>query len=287
MVNSHLSWLAQYGTLFRFSYVFVWVFVLISLVRHSVRTGNTAGTAQFICLGTAIWFSSIGSRLELWVLPVISSMPAVWDGVKALTGEMRLVAMRSVAKRSALALAFAALALWFTLHFGAESTVGLGVRRVEHGVVIGRGEPTLFLLHDNHVLSGGYSGELGKELRAYYKAHPDAPAMFIADSVGSLPAIVDTLVLAGAEADRYLEMYAKGTAVKARQVWLISPKTPWQSLPRLFAESVRVKYVTGEIAANSSVDAPSWVEIVPGAALYVPGWLDRIFNDNPKKKGDK
>ena len=289
MVNSHLSRLVKYGTAMRFCYLFVWTFFLLFLCVYACKTGKTAALAQWTCFAVAMWFSTVGHVPSLWIVPAIplaSMLVAAARDQNWLTERGRL--LRVGLTIAVVAAVLSAGGLWGILQVGhsleAEQTSKNLVQRKTHGVQVGYGEPRVFLVHDDLVLTGSYVGAFGKEIRAYYQEHPDAPAMFIADGLEYLPEEMDVLALAGTVADAYLAHSGKARA-KARRTFLISPETNWTDVPSDLRNASDVQYLSGEFVLQALKKprgkCPAWVVGFPGAALYPPDWLDRILTIQP------
>ena len=285
MVNSHLSWMVQYGRAFRLLYVAGWLFALSvlasGLFRRDGRGRKSHAFALSQCAGlfTAAWFSTVGPFPEFWAAPAAAFALAVAVGRPSA---------RRLAVLAASSVALSALILvCVELHGRASdrnSPLGGMIARTEHGVKIGKGEAKNVLVHDNMVLTGGHHGGLGKDLREYYQRHPDAPATLVANGLKSVPDGVDTLVLAGRAADAYVSRCRKqGEAhapFKPRRLVLLSPAGSWKKIPEWLLGETEVSYITGEFAVRgfrqSGKPPPSWVTVVPGASVYVRDWTERV-----------
>ncbi len=285
MVNSHLSWLVQYGYVFRLMYMFCWLFVLSYAMARVIMGPESRSKAwafalsQLVALFAIMWFSTVGPELTLWMVP--ASAFAV-----ALAVIRKNLCPRTLAGCAAASLAASFAILHATMAMGAsaEKCAPLGgmIEVIKNGVKIGRGEIKNYLVHDNIVLTGGHFGVLGKDLREFYAKHPDASATLVVKSPKRIPDDVETLVLAGKAADAYLAKCSKNAELarpRPKRLVLISPNVPWNIVPDFVLRDTNVAYFTGEFAAMCSGlcsnTVPDWVKIVPGCATYVRDWTER------------
>ena len=288
LVNSHLSWMVQHGRTFRRLYASAWIFAFAVLAACSLRGQKDArpaassGLAQTVCLFTALWFSTVGCFPEMWIAPGAAVLFALWKSRPAT---------KTLAFCLVFSLAAAAIAIYYIEKKGAEqlraATAATRVEKTRLGVKIGNGVAKTAVIHDNIVLTARYHGVLGKDLRGFFLRHPDAPAAIVARSFKAVPEKIDTLVLAGGAADAYMEKCAVckpgDIPFSPRRVYLLSPSKSWKAVPENLLASAHVEYTTGEFAARLSAPGgeavPPWVEIVPGAALFVRGWTEKTMKD--------
>ena len=71
LVNSHLTWMSDYGILFQFGYIAGWCAVLLILWPVPWTPLRGISFSVWLVLGTCGFFSSVLTLLWLWVLPVL------------------------------------------------------------------------------------------------------------------------------------------------------------------------------------------------------------------------
>ena len=285
MVNSHLSWLTANGCGFRIAYLGGWALLFLVLFRNAKDRSCALACGEWICLFVCMWFSSVGFAASLWLLPGASALPLAARGVRAFV-RSPLAALRRWSAPVAVSALAGALALAGLLALG-RKLEGMGgracpIRRAGSGIVVGHGEPKACLVHDGFVLTGNQPGTLGKALRRHYGAHPEASAVYVTETFDGLPEAVDRLVLAGRRCADYVRLHktAEKLPCRARETVFLSPPFAPGALPRSLAGSRSVRLIYGSLHADCLQEAgrlPKWVEVVPGAALYVPDWIERTM----------
>ena len=282
LVNSHLTWMVQYGRVFRCAYVAGWILlfaVLLALARH--KTAEVA-LAVWSAFAVALWFSTVGIFPTLWILPALCALATFVSGGLALARDglpgacaKRFGAIAALAILLGCGIIFALET--FGRHQAARRTIP--VSRAGGTVRVGTGDARTAIVRDEAVLAGNAIGSFGHELRDALGAAPDAGSVVVVDDPADLPASVDRLVAAGKGAARYLKHRAQhledGAYCHARRTIFLSPPFAPDAVPHTLSSGSDVRLAIGEFAAQFDTryehERP-WVTIVPGAELYIPGW---------------
>lgn len=268
LVNSHLTWLVEFGWFGRFVYVWAVVGGILLLLALALCGASPLPAALFLSLFTAGLFNSVMESPTLWILPAASL--AMLALVRP-RGKARLAVAASLASGAA----FSALALVVLAVVGTCGRTPPEIHASVGKVVVNGKRAKTWVVDDNVVLGRGF---LGKELRMYYAAFPQEPPLGFVWSVDDLPNGVEHVVLAGRRGVDFLELLRKnpGSADGFKSITFVSPPFAASSLPPELASRRGVKVFQGELAARHTPDAanpPPFLTIVPGAELYLPGWM--------------
>ena len=156
------------------------------------------------------------------------------------------------------------------------------IRHADGVTVIGAGDPKAWILNDERVTGMGLIGALGRELRDFMHRNPGFGPVAVTDEAAKVPAEVDMLVAAGDGAREYLKLSLLRRKEKkpdaAKRLVLLSPSIPTRLVPPSAAKRSDLLFLSGKLMKplylHDKETAPAWAKFVPGAALYVPGWLD-------------
>ena len=275
LFNDHLSRFVEGGFVFGGLYVFVWALLLVGGLSFAWRGGSPVQLAVCAAYFVASTFNPMNWWMPGFFVPVAVLAWGMWTGKFMTSGResasplMRLFAW--AAGVTAVVLAGVAVVAWLA----PEQDVPLRVGWLGRQVIVGRGEPKVWLVDDGFVLSGDYYGFPGKEIRAYYRAHPDAEPLGIVTDLRDVPEGVDRLVVTGRECVPYIREGHPQT----QHVVLLTPPFGSDTIPRKMIESTDLHVLTGEYAArltgDDKVRSPR-VHVCPGAEAYVPNWLDVV-----------
>jgi hypothetical protein len=153
LVNSHLTWLVEFGWMFRFFYFFSWS-IVFGVCRPTMdKAWYAVATGIWITFGMASFFSSVAESPYLWIVPTLSFLIVVVDRART----------KNYPKFTMLFLvSFIALLLCLAINItGAGRS---GIRKEKERVVIGTSSPSIWLVVDEEIL-GKYG--FAKSLRQY------------------------------------------------------------------------------------------------------------------------
>ncbi len=292
LVNSHLTWMVQYGRVFRCAYVSAWLMLFMLLFAFARRKTVQVALAVWSAFAVSLWFSTVGIFPTLWILP------ALCGGAVLVVVGKELAQGGSGATRRRLALLFAIAVVLGCLTVLALEAIGrrqADAREIpvacDGGTVrIGRGDVHTAIIRDDAVLAGDAIGSFGHELRDGIHATPDAGSVLVVNNPDELPNAVDRLVAAGRGAARYLKHRAKhlgdGAYCHARRTIFLSPPFAPDAVPYTLSSGSEVRLAIGEFAAQFDTQygrERTWVDIVPGAELYIPGWISKVLEPARKE----
>ena len=274
LVNSHLSVMAHVGWALGFCYLFAWAMLLGVMWRNAVEDKDCVALGAWASLPVSMWFSTVGVSWSFWVLPSLVALPGLIKTIRT---------KRVSPKMLRNGLVISSLLLGTAIAVGSIQELCLEapflVKKTAEGVQIGSGKRRIYVVDDNHVLSGGIPGGLGKELRRHVLDRKNGVSIVLAERFTDIPKEVGSLVVSGERCQEYVDRFEADEDVPiAKSLLFVSPTCPPEDIPEELTETSRIRVVTGEFAAE--VDkayrgaVPKWVTKVPGCALYVPGWLD-------------
>lgn len=273
LISSHLTWLVEFGRTGRVLYAAGWLAVLGICGVFAFRGGSPLPLGLWIFLGVAGLFNPVLETWQTWVLPAAALAAPVFSRRRPSWKAAGIVCAASMA------VSCGALAAVTALGSAREDAVPL---RISKGVVkVGKGEPSIWIASDEFA-TGGWTFA-GVETMSYFEEFPDAKAIALVEKLDALPAKAEKLVLTGRLAAEYAERWrgaGRESLCKADAILLVSPSIPATEFPADAA--ARMRAAVGALAARLDkgyeTPPPKWVRLVPGALLYIPGWV-RLAED--------
>lgn len=278
LFNDHLSRFVEGGFIFGGVYIFLWVLAFTLSWRHAGRGGTPVPLALLVSYWVASSFNPMNYwRPSFYVMGAFIAMVVLLRLIKCKRMACRFILPSFFSIVFSFAITVVLLGVIAGIAFFAnDSEVPLRVSPLGHRIVVGTGEPKLWVADDGFVLCGDYNGFPGRELRDFYRKHPHAEAVGLVESLANLPKAVDRLVITGKLCEEFLE---HSDSVKANQVVLYSPPFGSKRVKAALRKKFNIEFLTGEFAAQRTGDnrlRRKWVHIIPGAELYIPHWLDMV-----------
>ena len=265
LISGHLTFLAESGWVVRFTYLFCWAFLLLLSILQSFRGRNPVPAAVLSAFAVAACFNPVLTVPELLPIPLAAA--------GCVLARLR-TASRQPWRMCAVVAACAAVAVCAGAVVAAASMpADVGIRKSGGAVLLRGAQPKVWLVHDDYVLHGGYWWMFGRELRNYVASNSTVRAVGCAASISDLPSEMDTLVLAGEACRAYIDSARRP---KAAHTVFLSPPFGWNEVPADVIAGTELRYVAGALAVRRQSlpeIRPEWVRIVPGAELYIPGWM--------------
>ena len=278
LFNDHLSRFVEGGFVLGGLYVFAWALLLIGFLVFAWRGGSPVPLAVWLTYFIACVFNPMNFWGRSFYIPLAVTAWGVWrmwKGRFMTSGRETASPFIWSAVVTAVVMAGIAVVAWRA----PEQDIPLRASWMGHRVIAGKGEAKVWVVEDGFVLDGNYFGFPGREIREFYRAHPDAEALGLVSDLACLPAKMRTLVLAGKACELYLELPAEKRPVAACVVFL-SPSLKYDKILQRVGSAEDVHIVLGEFVARlegGCADAPENVHVIPGAELYIPGWLDSVI----------
>ena len=270
LFSDHLSVMADCGWIGGGLYLLAVLTGLFGLMRLAWIGGPTAPLGVWSALSVAAcWNPVFAARTILW-LPLASLALLVRDR-RWLCGRFWLKPLLAGALCSAAVLLTVRVA-------GGNASYAPRISRQGRAVLVNGDNPGIWLVADNDVLGSTFMPK--EEIRWFYWANPEAPAVGIAPDLDALGRTgVRRLVLSGRQCGEYLRRFRErvpGLAVPPEIVFL-SPGFTAPEIPLQLHERARVSLVAGEFAVryDPGFRSDRFVKtvIAKGAELYIPGWM--------------
>ena len=276
LFNDHLSRFVEGGFVWGGAYVFVWFFLFVAGWRWSLRGRSPVFLAVWLAYFVAACFNPMIYWGKSFLLP--GAVSAVWLVQVLRSSEKR----RVLSPFLPLGMTACVLAVAAAGAFCApEPDIPLRVSMLGRQVVAGRGKPQVWVADDGFVLNGNFNGYPGREIRRHYAQHPSVESIGLVERVQDLPDEMDRLVLTGTCCEEYLKM---NNPPKARHLVFLTPPFGSDKIPNGLRTQCDVHLLTGEFAAvltGDDLKRESWIHVVPGARVYVPGWMDVVVKEQP------
>ncbi len=261
LVNSHLTWLVEFGWLGRFFYIFGWLAVFLLCLPTSENRWLAVPLGVWISFFTGAWFSSVAESVWLWVVPAISLVWVfVWRVRHRECPETKLLLLPP---------AVAALTLFCLALLAPCSSIS----KRGNAYVIGKGVPSIWVVADRVVLGKSFP----RPLRDAFAKNPSL-SCGIVENIADLPDnLASTLVLSGrAGWTKPEEIAAKLAPVKS--LILVNPVFYPSECP--VPKETSTKVVIGEFSQSSA--ASDWspvatVESLAGIGDFIPNWPDVVL----------
>lgn len=267
LVNSHLTWLTEFGWSGRFLYLMLLLGLLWGLLLVSRRGGNPLPAALMLSLVVAGLFNSVMESPVLWLLPGGSFALLALERERLSGRDFRMSLAIGVVGAVALITVLAVCGSW-----GREGPL---IHASSGRVLVNGKSAKTWVVDDGVVLGGGF---LGKELRLFYGSFPKEPPMGFVWELDNLPEGVEHLVLAGKKGNDFIECLKNHPdfADRFKSILFISPPFAASTLPPTLSGRAGVKVIQGELAVARTSDSgtpPSFLKVVNGAELYIPAWM--------------
>lgn len=271
LLNTHLTWMTEFGWIGGSVYVFAWVWILSALSRRMFRDQRALAFACWLMLGVAASFNHVGEDAAVWIVPMAA---ACWR-IAELIGRRQLGSAPFVWGGAAAAFFLAAV---LGIRLCTEADVGIAGSPTQ--VAINGRNPDCWIVDDRFVLDGGYCGEMGKCLRAFYSRNPSAPPLGHVYDLENLPGKMRRLTLAGWSGLDFVSRWQKDpkSLPAVRELVFLSPPFAATELPVGIRRQYRIRIVHGEFAIERADvltgEMPPGVEVASGANLYVSNWIE-------------
>ena len=271
-VNSHLEWLVEFGWPMRLLYLFGWGAVLLLCFPSRKSRWLAVPLGIWLGFGVASFFSSVAESCWLWVVPCAFLVAVVVYRATRSDWPRRIMWM---IPGGAAAMICAGL-----LIAGGRGTQIHGSR---DRVIIGEGEPSLWLVVDDRVLGGD---RFAKSLRSYLSEHPSRETIGIVWSLTTLPSDISgrTLVITGTH-QGLTSASVQRTIKSASSLVLISPGYYPQEAGVANGIGIPVRSFFGEFSQSpvlTTWEDTGTVRRIAGAADFFPDWPRLILGKNDR-----
>ena len=272
LVNSHFTWLVEWGWTGRLFHVCGFAFLIaLGIVRLRTR-GDPLLLAVWTCFTTAAFFSSVAEEWIVWLIPLVMTVPMFKTFVCEATPRMRCVSG-------------AAALLAGCLLLGAGAVVGtmcrdkdaLPIHKSYDGtrLVVGEDTPSAWAVCDPAVLGGPAFGRL---LRGFAQTPEGRGRTYgLVDGLAAVPDDARHLVLCGQAANLGADALARFTSLADVRVLAPATRAATDKWLAARAKMPCIRVFCGEFAPSCPEDDADGLTVVPGAADYLPDWPRLAF----------
>lgn len=267
LVNSHLTWLVEFGWPLRFLYLFAWASVFLLCLPPRESRWYAVPLGIWVAVGVAACFSSVAESMWLWIVPGVSLAMVLGNRLRTMKWP------RPVAW--SFPFGVAALACMIVILAAKEGT---GITGSKNRVIIGNNTPLIWLVTDERTLGRyGYA----KSLREYLAQNPTDRSVGIAQSLNFLPKDLSGVIVViaglpeGLNKERMLLISSS-----ASKLLLLSPGYyPHEAGIGANAKS-SIEVFFGEFSQSNF--RPAWegtvqVRRIAGVGDYIPIWPEIVF----------
>lgn len=274
LISDHATILVSLGWGRGFLYLALWSVGLLVLFASAWRGGSPIPVAVWTALGIAAAFNVVlFAKYILWV-PYVTLAIFVFD--------RRWLNYRCW--------------LWPTVVGAILAGIGIGglfvaakivprqtltFRHVDGQTIVNGRSASAWLVAEPEVLG---LTTTAREIRNFYRRVPSAPSLGYVEDLSDLPQKgVRRLILTGDAGLSFLETFKRGGIPidMPMEIVFLSSGFPPSDIPLELRAKANVSYVIGEFAARyhaDLADPPKWCTIVPGAEIYIPGWMRFCVN---------
>ena len=274
LISNHLTWYVELSNLGRFAYIFGWLAILLLLAMFAWRGGASIALGLWLSIFLSGCFNPVLEEWRLWILPLLS--------MATLICGRRIIGKRMILTSFTFAAAGSFLLLVEIVHLGRSSSREPSLLIDSRRVYVNGIDPDVWIVGDHQVLSGAWTF-VGDEILSYFEKNPESKAVIgYVETIDALPPKVGRLVLAGRQAERFLDCWKdlsrRASLCQPDSLLLISPSVPAVEFPEMIAATGHIRAVVGSLAASLSPkysikDLPPWIRIVRGSLLYIPNWV--------------
>jgi len=260
LVNSHLTWLVEFGWPLRGLYIFGWCAIFLWCWPPSPARWRVLPLGVWIALFVAALFSSVAEAPAMWIVPGLFLIAIIVD---------RIIHRRLPSSRSWAGCVLASILIAFCL-FAAGSPSPL-IRGTPQSVVFGYGQPAVWVLYNAATMGDLY----GKSIRSSYdpKSSPRAMGVWLDES--TLPDLKGKTLVLGGNFPKSLQSRVSKAVAECDHLILLNPGFPPSEIGIEQTEMSKIHTYFGEFCQSPYTNSwPSFSTTapLPGNADFVPNW---------------
>lgn len=266
LINSHLTWLVEFGWPLRLLYIFGWASVFFICWPSQKARWRAVAVAVWLCFFVAAFFSSVAEEPTMWVIPALFFIAAIVDRLvrKDFPSPVLWVIPGG-------ATAAVVLAIWF---LGQRSSA---LHASQNMVILGSKEPTTWIVYDPTTMGNLY----GKSIRSEFG--PNLPSIGILFASASFPKLSGKTLVLGSSVPEGTSIAIKKAVHECSRLILLSPRFFPQEIGIDSATGKKVRTYFGDFSQSPSVDDwrtlnPSGFEQLSGIGDFIPNWPPMIVN---------
>jgi hypothetical protein len=288
MVNSHLTWLVEFGWIARWMYLLGWIGVLAFLwpeTTSGVDSQKIVAFAIWISFGILAFFSSVAEEWTLWIIPVVF---LVWSVLRFIRRKNHIRLNRILWAAIASTLLCVSL-----LVVGLLSSPSYPVRGSRKSVIIGQGTPDIWVVADPAMVGRNY----GKTLRQTFPEWNHATTGIVS-SIADIGNVENKTVVFFCPMRHDDGKALQSITDKATMVYLVNPETTPHQLFSDSGQPGNLWVAFGDFSQRASIY--EWrrfmktsLLIIPGAGDFIGDWANvittqfNIFKNDNRNQTDE
>jgi hypothetical protein len=256
LVNSHLTWLVEFGWPLRFVYILGWGLIFLICWPSHIARWRSVALGAWLCFFGAAFFSSVGEAPAMWIVPVGFLFAALAN---------RLIKRQLPTPRGFAIPVGATLLVCSTIWLAGSQASPLQ-KSGQTVIYDDRGTPQTVAIYDSTTMGSLY----GKSIRSSEKS-----SIELVLSEGDLPSTKGKTLLIGGTLPKINSNSLKHAIQECRELVLLSPKF----FPREIGinESNKSKVITyfGDFSQSACIDAwqsASKFQQLAGVGDFIPNW---------------
>jgi hypothetical protein len=268
LINTHFTWLVEMGWLGRFAYVAGWGIIFLLCWPNEFARWRSVPLAIWLALATGASFTHVADSTWMWTLPAASLILVLL--ARAMTRDWPPLRQWAAAGLPALVLLIA------TFTMGALHSNDV-IRGSRDGVILGRGEPAIWIVARREIMGEQY----GKTLRRHLRSQTQGPAVGVVIGPASIPMSSACAIAAGGTLSiEDLHELTRRTQAGARLV-LLNPAFYPQEIAEAQSVVTRVSCIFGEYsqsAARSAWSDLKSAQTIEAVGDFLPAWPELLLS---------
>ena len=266
MVNSHLTWLVEFGWLGRFLYLAAWLTILLICLPDSRSRWLAVPLGVWLSIFVSAIFSSVAEEPWVWVVPGLSLLVAIiWRISKAI---------------------WPMPASWLAPPIGAALALilipilwqGTDVQKGNSFVIFGNQTPSVWVVVDEKILGPRY----GRTLRTH-EPNLNGASIGIVEDLQELPDVSGAAVILAGRFASTPDQVDMSRLASAAAIIVVNPSVFPLELAGLEGLAEKISVKVGDFAQSPSAHA--WAAQFPANKMtavgdFVPDWPTKLLQEN-------
>jgi len=268
LVNSHLTWLVEFGWVGRYFYIAGWVVALVLCLIKRQQKLYPIPLGVWLVFAVSATFSSVAESLTLWMLPVVFLLGSLI---------VRIKTKQMITRTQWLFIVLLPLLVCLIFLIVGSTSNNPRIKKTREAIVVGSGVPETWLILDNKLKS---TESWAQTLREYMHSKGNRFCLAIGDQIKALaPQAPERIVIWG----RPSNIDSKGIyrfLPSSSHIVLYAP----QFYPQEVAPELLERFRSAEVYFGEFSQSPFlylWEKEVsvirtPGMADYFSNWTELL-----------
>ncbi|NJK92214.1 MAG: O-antigen ligase family protein [Blastochloris sp.] len=268
LVNSHLTWLVEFGWPLRLLYIMGWTAILMICWPSNRTPWLALSLGIWLAFAVAATFSSVAESIWLWVLPSLALIAALTArGLNKDWPPLRNWVLPPAATLAGIVI----VVTW------PKNQPEFPIYVSKNSVQVGESKPDMWLIQSEKA----FGKQPGRSLRSYINETGTMTGVGLAQEVQGLPSSKLSKVIAGGDLTEKTLSDLRSRLKEIQQLILVNPDFDPEKLLKSSSETPSLKVTFG--AFSNSRHIQSWeaflgkpVDRIDGVANYYPNWASLL-----------